>query len=323
MTPVPPGAGTRRDRRATRRTKQGRVIAAGVGGALVAGAVVAAALLVSGGSDGSHQRRATASSTTTSSTATSASSTTTTTASSTATTTATGSSTTSPTVAPGSLAAVAGKTILVDPGHNGQNFAHPDVINRLVDIKTQSRACDTTGTATNDGYTETAYNLDVSLKLKAILEAAGAHVVMTRSDNNGVGPCIDQRAKIGNDAHAAAGISIHADGAPATARGFHVIFPKSIAGLTQPIYADSKRLALDVRAAFAAGSGMPISNYIADGLSERSDLGGLNLSTIPKIFIETGNMRSVADATLLKTDAFRQRAAMAIAQGLAAFLAGR
>ena len=102
-----------------------------------------------------------------------------------------------------------------------------------------------------------------------------------------------------------------------------MIFPKSIAGLTEPIYANSKRLALDVRAAFAAGSGMPISSYVAGGLSERSDLGGLNLSTIPKMFIETGNMRNATDAALLKSDAFRQRAAMAIANGLAAYLAGQ
>lgn len=197
------------------------------------------------------------------------------------------------------------------------------MINQLVDIRTQTRACDTTGTATNDGYTETAYNLDVALKLRAILEAAGAQVVMTRTDNSGVGPCIDQRAKIGNDAHAAVGISIHADGAPATARGFHMIFPKSIPGLTEPIAADSKRLALDVRSAFAAGTGMPISSYVADGLSERSDLGGLNLSTIPKVFIETGNMRNATDAGLLKSDAFRQKAAAAIANGLAAYLAGQ
>ena len=102
-----------------------------------------------------------------------------------------------------------------------------------------------------------------------------------------------------------------------------MIFPKSIPGLTEPIAADSKRLALDVRAAFAAATGMPIANYIANGLSERSDLGGLNLSTIPKVFIETGNMRNATDAELLKTDAFRRKAAAAIANGLAAFLAGR
>lgn len=229
-----------------------------------------------------------------------------------------------PATSAASLSAVAGKTILIDPGHNGQNYAHASVINRLVNIGTQMRACDTTGTATNDGYSETAYNLDVALKLRTILEGAGAHVVMTRTDNNGVGPCIDQRAKIGNDAHAAVGISIHADGGPPTGRGFHVIFPKSVVGLTAPIYANSKRLALDVRAAYAAGSGMPITTYLAGGgLSERSDLGGLNLSTIPKVFIETGNMRNATDAALLKSDAFRQRAAMAIANGLASYLAGR
>ena len=42
---------------------------------------------------------------------------------------------------------------------------------------------------------------------------------------------------------------------------------------------------------------MPYATYLGNaGLSERSDLGGLNLSDVPKVFIETGNMRSATDA---------------------------
>jgi N-acetylmuramoyl-L-alanine amidase len=222
------------------------------------------------------------------------------------------------------LAAVAEKTIVIDPGHNGQNYAHPDVINRPVDIKTKVITCDTTGTAARDGYTESAYNLDVALRVAALLRRAGANVVMTRTDNNGVGPCIDERAAIGNRAHAAVGVSIHADGGPASARGFHVIFPPSLPGITDGIAANSYQLALDVRAAYQQGTGMPYATYIGtgNGLSERSDLGGLNLSTVPKVFIETGNMQNPTDAALLETDAFRQRAATAIATGIAIYLAG-
>ncbi|HEY7135191.1 MAG TPA: N-acetylmuramoyl-L-alanine amidase [Acidimicrobiia bacterium] len=222
------------------------------------------------------------------------------------------------------LGAVAGRTIAIDPGHNGRNWAHTAEIARPIFIGTQTRACDTTGTNTADGYTESAYTLDVSLRLAAILRAAGAHVVLTRTTDDGWGPCIDERAAIGNRAHAAVAISIHADGGPAGGRGFHVNYPTVVRGYTDDIAAASYRLALDVRAAYASGTGMPPADYIGSGgLLARSDFGGLNLSDVPKVLFETANMRNATDAALVESPPFRQRAAQAIAAGLAAFLAGR
>ena len=104
------------------------------------------------------------------------------------------------------------------------------------------KACDTTGTQTDAGYAEAAFNWDVSLRLRALLLAQGARVVLTRSSNTGVGPCVNVRAAIGNRAHADAVISIHADGGPADGRGFQVIYAPD-AGDTAPIYAASLRLA--------------------------------------------------------------------------------
>src|SRR4029077_20556910 len=52
---------------------------------------------------------------------------------------------------------LAGKTVAVDPGHNGGNFAHPRAIGGLVDAATLRKPCDTTGTATANGYTEAEY----------------------------------------------------------------------------------------------------------------------------------------------------------------------
>ena len=67
-----------------------------------------------------------------------------------------------------------------------------------------------------------------------------------------------------------------------------------------------------------------MTTYIGqDGIDVRNDLGGLNWSTIPKVFIETGNMRNATDAALLSSAAFRQRVAQSLCQGLADFLAGR
>jgi len=217
---------------------------------------------------------------------------------------------------------VRGRTIAIDPGHNGGNYAHASEIARPIFIGTQTRACDTTGTQTADGYTEAAYNLDVALRLRDVLAAAGANVVMSRTTNDGWGPCIDERAAFGNRAHAAVAISIHADGGPPDGRGFHVNLPALVSGYTDDIYAASHRLGVDVRDAYTA-TGMPTSTYFgSQGLVERSDLGGLNLSDVPKVIVETGNMRSATDAALLESADFRQRVAQALAAGIARYLAG-
>ena len=147
-------------------------------------------------------------------------------------------------------------------------------------------------------------------------------MVLTRADDTGWGPCIDERAAVGNRAHADAAISIHGDGGPANGRGFHVIHPLSVPGLTDRIAAPSQRLAVAVRDAYAARTAMPYSTYLGRaGLDARDDLGGLNLSVVPKVFIETGNMRNATDAALLSDPGFRQKEAEGIAAGLAAYLA--
>lgn len=223
--------------------------------------------------------------------------------------------------APARPVALAGATIAIDPGHNGRNWAHPQQINRLVDAGTLRKACDTTGTETASGYTEPAFTFDVAKRLRRILVASGATVVMTRTSNDGWGPCITERAAIGNRARADAAISLHADGGPASGRGFHVIYAPSIAGLTDDIAKPSRCFALAMRRAYHAGTGLPYATYLGGaGLSVRTDLGGLNLSDVPKVFVETANMRSAADTKLLESPAFRQRIAVAITTGVARYL---
>jgi N-acetylmuramoyl-L-alanine amidase len=190
-----------------------------------------------------------------------------------------------------------------------------------VNILTEKKACDTTGTATNDGYSEAAFTWDVSTRLAKLLRARGATVKLTRDGNDGVGPCITQRAAIGNKAKADAAISIHADGAPTAGHGFHIIMPQKINGPVDPVVGDSKRLGIDVRNAFHTGTGLPYSTYVGtNALNFRNDLGGLNLSTVPKIFIECGNMRNAGDAAKFKNDRFRQRIAAALDKGLENYL---
>lgn len=212
--------------------------------------------------------------------------------------------------------------VVIDPGHNGQNWAHPDEINRLVHIGTGTKACNTTGTAAADGYPEAQLNWVVAQLARDELIARGATVVMTREDNDGWGPCITERAATGNEANADAVISIHADGARSDGRGFHVIYPATIAGLTDDIAGPSLRLATELRAAMLV-TGMPISDYTgADGFSERGDLGGLNRSDVPAVFLEMGNMKNAADIALLTDSEFQQRVAVGIADAVERFLTG-
>ena len=192
------------------------------------------------------------------------------------------------------------------------NFSHAEEIGRLVDAGTLSKPCDTTGTATNSGYTEAAYNVDVARRLARLVRKAGARVVLTRQTSTGWGPGITERAAIGNQADADVAISIHADGGPPQGRGFHVIYPPPIQGLTDDIAVRSRKLALAIRRAFRKQTGVPYANYIGNqGLDVRSDLGGLDLFRRSPVFIETGNMRNTTDAALLSSPAFRQREAVA------------
>lgn len=219
-----------------------------------------------------------------------------------------------------SRAPLAGRVVVLDPGHNGMNWAHPDEINRQVDIGTGTKACNTAGTSTADGYAEPTFTWEVAQRTIPLLEELGAEVLLTRPDNDGWGPCITERAAIGNDADADAVVSIHADGGPADGRGFHVIYPETVVGLTDDIADESRRLAEALHASYRA-TGMPIADYVGDGgFSVRDDLGGLTLSHVPVVFLEAGNMRNPEDASLLEGPEFQDEIARAIAEAVLEFV---
>jgi N-acetylmuramoyl-L-alanine amidase len=215
--------------------------------------------------------------------------------------------------------------VVLDPGHNGRNAAHPEIIQQLVDAGFgRLKACNTVGTQTTAGYPEHAFAFDVAVRARRLLAARGVTVLLTRPNDTGVGPCVDQRGRFGNRVNADAVVSIHADGALPTGSGFHVI-EAAVPPAGPRMAAAAHRLALAVRAALRIGSGFGYANYRAggDGLDERSDLAGLNLSTRPSVVVECGNMRNPSDAAKMTSPTGRQRIAQALATGVIAFLAQR
>ncbi|MFJ7627139.1 N-acetylmuramoyl-L-alanine amidase [Streptomyces sp. NPDC097595] len=222
---------------------------------------------------------------------------------------------------------LSGKTVVIDPGHNPRNHLHTAAINRQVDIGTGHKECDTTGTATNGGYAEAEFTLDVAHRLRDLLRAQGATVLLTYDGDREFGPCVDERARIGNEAHADAVVSVHADGSAVGNRGFHVILPALVRGGgadTSKIVEPSRDLGIRIAGLFVRSTGSSPSNYVGGktGLDVRKDLGGLNLSTVPKVFIECGNMRDPKDAALLTSPGWRQKAAQGIADGISSYLKG-
>ncbi|MEV0444886.1 N-acetylmuramoyl-L-alanine amidase [Streptomyces spectabilis] len=219
-----------------------------------------------------------------------------------------------------------GKVVVIDPGHNPGNFRHTAEINRPVNIGTHSKECDTTGTSTNRGYTEARFTLDLAHRLRDQLHRQGATVRLTQDGDRAWGPCVDERARIGNAARADAVVSLHADGSAVGNRGFHVILPAKVRGGaadTTAIVGPSRDLGERIAGKFLSTTKSAPSNYVGDGtgLDVRRDLGGLNLSKVPKVFIECGNMRDPQDEALLTNPDWRQKAARGISDGIGSFLA--
>ena len=173
---------------------------------------------------------------------------------------------------------LSGKVVAVDPGHNGGNFAAASVIGKLIWNGRETETCDTTGAQTDGGYTEAQFNWNVAVYLTADLRAEGATVALTRTSNTGVGPCVTERAAIGNQVHANAAISIHADGGPPGGRGFAILEPVAD-GRNDAIIGPSVSLGADLRSAFASGTGEPFSSY--DGTAVSSPATTWPASTYP------------------------------------------
>ena len=219
---------------------------------------------------------------------------------------------------------LAGRVIVLDPGHQLGNHNFPRQIRRLVPAGGFRKPCNTTGTSTNRGYAEATFTWQVAGLVRQRLQQLGAKVVLTRQVNSQRrwGPCVDVRGRAGNKIGADLKLSIHADGTFARgARGFHVIAPARRRPWTHDIFRSSRLLALAVSAGLQAGGFTP-ANYVAggDGLDVRGDLATLNLSDVPTAMVELGNMRNAREARRMTSPRGRAAYAAGLVAGVRGFL---
>ncbi|GAA3536932.1 N-acetylmuramoyl-L-alanine amidase family protein [Nocardioides daeguensis] len=213
---------------------------------------------------------------------------------------------------------LAGRVVVIDPGHQLGNSRHRAEINQPVDAGNgQRKPCNTTGTATNGGFPEATFVWRVARALTRRLRALGAEVVLTRTTNSrdDWGPCVDVRGRLGNagfrgwDRPADLKLSIHGDGSLSGGHGFHVIVAAKPDGR-----AASTSFGRTVRGALH-DRGFRDATYTAGGrgFTYRSDLATLNLSEVPTAMVELGNMRSAADARVMASAKGQRRYAAALA----------
>lgn len=187
------------------------------------------------------------------------------------------------------------RTIIIDAGHG-----YPDE-----------------GASSSNGITESAINLQISLKLKKLLESIGAKVILTRSDESGIYESsaktiremkisdLKKRVEIANTSNADIFISIHLNKiSESQYYGWQTFYKKNSSEgellaksiqtkLNETIQKENKRESLT------------ISNiYIVDNV------------TIPISVVECGFLSNPEEEKLLQTDEYQSKLALGIFMGI-------
>jgi len=216
----------------------------------------------------------------------------------------------------GQAAAVAADrpVVVVDPGHDARANPATEPIGPGSSQRKIKDGGGTSGVVT--GIREPVLALDVSLRLRRLLERARVRVVLTRTATRGISMGNVARARIANRNRAALFLRVHADGHPDPAvRGTHTLVPALRQGWTDDVYVASRRAATLVQRELVRATGFPDR-----GLSERSDITGFNWADVPVILVELGFMTNPPEDRQLALASTRERVAVALCRGTLRFL---
>ncbi len=156
------------------------------------------------------------------------------------------------------------------------------------------------------GLYESHVNLDITLRAEAILRQRGVNVLLTRNSDVFVG--LEERCNIANNAGASLFLSIHQNSMPDGMRGtMSMYYASSVNGKN---YAQILQDTL-----------MPALGLGDLGLKSSSGLVVLRKTKMPAILAECACMSNPSDLAVVMTDAFRQKAATAIADSVVKILA--
>jgi N-acetylmuramoyl-L-alanine amidase len=146
---------------------------------------------------------------------------------------------------------------------------------------------------------ESMMNLDVAQRLKAILQASGYRVVMTRDSD--VFIPLGTRVAIANSYRDAIFVCIHFNATP-----------RSAASGIETYFYSSQSLGLASAIHYYVASGAPSANR---GVRRRGFF-VLRRTTIPSVLVECGFLTNPNEAQYAQNSAYRQKLAMEIAHGI-------
>jgi len=195
-------------------------------------------------------------------------------------------------------ASLAGKLVVVDPGHGGRDTGAIDKFR------------------SNSVY-EKDIALAIGRRVRNVLTQNGATVLMTRADDSF--PSLESRPQLANARHADYFVSIHCDAAEVqNARSGTAIYIHGANGICRLMAADIGRRVSQV-------SGIPYIGVKSDMRQYGGRFGTgyavLRGSEMPAVLIETGFMTSDSDLAKLRDDATQQRIAEGVVAGLRDFIA--
>ena len=190
---------------------------------------------------------------------------------------------------------LAGKTIVIDPGHGSykNGTVDPGAIGRVL------------------GYTDREVGTDIGFKLKDALEARGATVIMTRG-KAAVNMNLYDRANIANNNNADLFISIHGNALESN-------FTKS--GIEVYYYGGSGTLTSGAQKYIRQELAKHVSGALATATGRSSTVKTDNFVVIrepdcPSILVEAGYLSNQEEEALLATDAYQTIMANGICQGV-------